>query len=615
MLTKVFGHFQYALLHVARRDAATTAPLAKAVAKLAREHGMQLYRAYGEFLQPWAQWHLGDREGGLAAMRRGIAACHDMGNLIYTTLFETVLAEAEAEAGEIEAAVASIDRTFALTERTGQRWNEADTHRARGEILFKRDPANTAPAEEAFLTAIAVARQQKAKSFELRAALSLAKLYQSTGRAADAYAVLAPALEGFSPAREFPEIESAQTLLGALTENDEVKSATAARRRRLKLQTSYSQAMMWSKGYAAEETQAAFARAGELTAGIENPAERFVAYFAQWAGSAARGEFTMARETAETLRREAESEGRTTERVVGLRILGLTCLLQGDLIEGRAHLDEALRTYDPDRDRDAKFRFGQDAGAAVLTYLAFTNWLLGDVGDTRAQMEQGIARGVESNHPSTLANIYHLTAIFEMARGDVDAAQRAAQAVVDISREHGFPFFLLMGVASNAWALARCGGSQTAAGLRDALAECAKEGIKGCTTLHRGLLAELEAEGQDVEAAVTRVDEALTLAQQTGEHWTDSFLHRIRGEILLKRDPANTALAEKEFLTAISIARAQQAKSWELRAAMSLARLWRDQGKVQQARELLAPIYGWFTEGFDTLDLKEAKALLEELAP
>ena len=137
-------------------------------------------------------------------MRRGIATCHDMGNVVYTTLFETALAEAEAEAGEIEAALASIDRTVALTERTGQRWNEADTHRARGEILFKRDPANTAPAEKAFLTAIAVAQQQKARSFELRAALSLAKLYQSTGRAADAHAVLAPALEGFSPTPEFP---------------------------------------------------------------------------------------------------------------------------------------------------------------------------------------------------------------------------------------------------------------------------------------------------------------------------------------------------------------------------------------------------------------------------
>ena len=109
------------------------------------------------------------------------------------------------------------------------------------------------------------------------------------------------------------------------------------------------------------------------------------------------------------------------------------------------------------------------------------------------------------------------------------------------------------------------------------------------------------------------MDEALGLAQQTGEHWDDAFLHCIRGELLLKRDPANTLPAEEAFLTAIAIAQQQKARTFELRAAMSLARLWRDQGKRDEARDLLAPVYGWFSEGFDTLDLKEAKALLDTL--
>jgi predicted ATPase len=131
--------------------------------------------------------------------------------------------------------------------------------------------------------------------------------------------------------------------------------------------------------------------------------------------------------------------------------------------------------------------------------------------------------------------------------------------------------------------------------------------------LYQGLLAELEAEGQDVEAALARIDAALSLVAETGEHWTDAFLYRIRGEILLKRDPVKVAPAEEAFLTAVAVAKQQKAKSFELRAAMSMARLWREQGKVQQARELLAPVYDWFTEGFDTRDLKEANALLEEL--
>jgi predicted ATPase len=150
--------------------------------------------------------------------------------------------------------------------------------------------------------------------------------------------------------------------------------------------------------------------------------------------------------------------------------------------------------------------------------------------------------------------------------------------------------------------------------LREALAAFIGQGNRLFVPFYQGLLAEIEAERQDTEVALTRINEVLTLVSETGEHWTDALLQRIRGDILLKCEPANTASAEEAFLTAIAIAQQQKARSFELRAAMSLARLWRDQGKVRQARELLAPVYGWFSEGFDTRDLKEAKALSEELA-
>jgi predicted ATPase len=148
---------------------------------------------------------------------------------------------------------------------------------------------------------------------------------------------------------------------------------------------------------------------------------------------------------------------------------------------------------------------------------------------------------------------------------------------------------------------------------RLALAAYTDQGNKLFVPFFQGLVAEIEAEGQGADGALIRLDEALALAGATGEHRTDAFLHRIRGEILLKRDPANTAPAEEAFLTAIAIAQQQKAKSFELRAATSLARLRRDQGKRDAARDLLVPVYGGFTEGFDTLDLKEAKALLDEL--
>jgi predicted ATPase len=172
----------------------------------------------------------GDRETGVADLRQALAAHTETGNKLHVPYFQGLLAELEAEAEGADGALARIDAALAVAAETGERWTDAFLHRIRGEILWKRDPADTAPAEEAFLTAIAVAQQQKARSFELRAALALAKLYQSINRAADAYAVVAPALEGFSPTPEFPEIAEAQTLLAALAATDEVKNAKVSRR-------------------------------------------------------------------------------------------------------------------------------------------------------------------------------------------------------------------------------------------------------------------------------------------------------------------------------------------------------------------------------------------------
>ena len=163
-------------------------------------------------------------------------------------------------------------------------------HRIRGEILLKRDPANTAPAEEAFLTAIAIAQQQKARSFELRAALSLAKLYQSTSRAADAHAVLAPALEGFAPTPEFPEIAEAQTLLAALAETDEVKNASCGAPAPAAAADQLGNALLQARGMHSPETQAAFSKARELAGGIDDPLQRFSSYYGLWVGGYMRSE-------------------------------------------------------------------------------------------------------------------------------------------------------------------------------------------------------------------------------------------------------------------------------------------------------------------------------------
>ena len=275
--TLAFGRMHAAMFELMRGDHARAAPNAFELARLAREHDLPMFRAFGVFLEGWATAASGALGGGLEDMRRGVELLREQNVLMFDGLLKIALAEAEARAGDPDRAIAILDEALATCDRTGYRAFEAELHRARGEILLKRDPANPAPAEEAFLTAIAVAKQQGTRSFELRAALSLAKLYQSTGRPADAHAVLAPALEGFSPTPEMPEIAEAQALLAALAETDEVKAEAAQRQRLTQLHVAYGNALIAARGYGAPETTEAFARARESASGDKDAPERLAA--------------------------------------------------------------------------------------------------------------------------------------------------------------------------------------------------------------------------------------------------------------------------------------------------------------------------------------------------
>ena len=197
--TRAYGRMHAAMFELMRGDLSRAAPNAVELARLAREHDLPMWRAFGVFLEGLATAEGGAPGGGLEDMRRGVELLREQNVLVFDGLVKIALAEAEARAGDVDRALAILDEALATCERTGHRAFEAELHRVRGEMLLKRDPANPAPAEEAFQTAIAVAKQQGTRSFELRAALALAKLYQSTGRPAEAHAVLAPALEGFSP--------------------------------------------------------------------------------------------------------------------------------------------------------------------------------------------------------------------------------------------------------------------------------------------------------------------------------------------------------------------------------------------------------------------------------
>ena len=224
-----------AMFELMRGDRARVAANAFELTRLAREFDLNLFRAFGVFLEGWATAASDASGGRLEGMRRGVELLREQNVLLFDGLLKIALAEAEARAGDPDRAIAILDEALATCDRLGYRAFEAELHRTRGEILLKRDPADPAPAEEAFLTAIAVARRQDTRSFELRAALSLAKLYQSTGRPAEAHAVLAPALEGFAPRRKCRRSSRRRRCSRRWTRASEVKAAVASRRRRLQL--------------------------------------------------------------------------------------------------------------------------------------------------------------------------------------------------------------------------------------------------------------------------------------------------------------------------------------------------------------------------------------------
>jgi len=391
-------------------------------------------------------------------------------------------------------------------------------------------------------------------------------------------------------------------------------TASASANRRLKLQTDLGKATMWFRGFGADESKAAFLRARELAAASDDPTERFTIYYGLWTGNLVRAELGLAREIAETFLHEAEREARTTECGAGRRLVGATCLWQGDFIEAQSNLVEALRFCDPERDREARFRFGQDTGAAARACLANTKWQLGEVGAARALIEEAVAHAIETGHVPTLVNIYFYKTHFEAVRGDAGATQRGAKIVVELSQENAITLFKVWGMLYSAWASARLDGQETAAmGLRQALAAYTDQGNKISVPFFQGLLAEIEAQ-RDAEGALTRIDEALALAGETGEHWSDAFLHRLRGEILLKRDPPNRSPAEDAFLTAIDLTQQQKAHSFELRAALDLARLRNSTSRPADAHALLASALKGFSPTPEFPEIAEAQTLLTALA-
>jgi predicted ATPase len=383
---------------------------------------------------------------------------------------------------------------------------------------------------------------------------------------------------------------------------------------RLRLQIACGQALIHARGYAAPETAAAFSRARELAAGIDDVTERFPVYYGLWAGSCVRGELSQMREPAQAFLDDAENRPGTREASIAHRLLGSTCWLEGDFIGARKHLESSLAIYDSNRDREFAFRFGQDSGVSAMIVLALTLWPLGEISLALQYAEQATTQATRRVHVATMAFAHGFKSLFEMMRRDASRALQEAEVLLGLAREHVMPQWLAIGTFTLGWARWHSGDREAGQkGMRDGMGLFREQGIRFPLPLCAVRLAETQAEIGAIENALAILNDTLADTERTGRHHFDVELHRLRGEFLIRKTPSDAA-AELAFMRAIEVARNQQTRTFALRASMSLARLWRDQGKVQQARELLAPVYGWFTEGFDTRDLKEAKALLEQLA-
>jgi class 3 adenylate cyclase/tetratricopeptide (TPR) repeat protein len=602
------------LLETIRDDAETTLRDAEALVEIAGKHRLALYLATGSVIRGWARARLGDRKAGVAELRHALAKWDEQGNRSTVPLFEGLLAGLDCEGESPAEAVTRIDRALSVAQQTGEHSADAFLHRIRGDILLRAEPENPASAEEAYLAAIAIAREQGARSFGLQAALKLARLHQSTTRAVEARAVLAPALEGFTPTPEMPEIAEAQTLLAALAETEDVKAEAAHRQRLTQLHVSYGNALIAARGYGAPETTEAFARARESATGDEDAPARLSADYGLWVGSYTRGELQEMRAHSATFLNDVETRPDSAEASVAHRAAGATCWFAGEYAQARDHLERALALFRPGRDDDLAFRFGQDQGVSAMAFFALVLWPLGEVDRATSLLSRMLARIASLTHGNTIALGHMLAAQFALMLGGPMRGDTNSLELARIASAHDLPQFRAFGMFFNGWARVESDLLGGLDGMRRGVDSLRAQNVLIFDSLVKITLAKAEAEAGDPGRAVATLDEALETADRLGYRAFEAELHRARGDILLMPDSTDPAPADKAYRTAIAVAKQQGTRSFELRAALSLAKLYQWTARPTEANAILAPALDGFAPTTEMPEIAEAQTLLSRPA-
>jgi class 3 adenylate cyclase/predicted ATPase len=378
----------------------------------------------------------------------------------------------------------------------------------------------------------------------------------------------------------------------------------------LPLQLALGQVLMAIKGIAATEVERAYTRARELCEQLGDRPELFQVLFGLYAVYFVRGEMRPAHDLAAQLLRPAQSADDPVRLMFAHLALGFTSYQRGALLLARHHIEKALPLYD--RERRLAFRLGGTDGEVMcLSYLAFTLWTLGYPDQALKRVNDAIGLARELSHPFSLVFAEDFAGFLHLYRREAPAAQEHGETVIALSTEHGMTEFFeqatfVCGVAMAGQGRIERGTAQMQVALR-----ASGLALRRPTLLI--WLAEAYMEGDRFDEGLRALAEALTTGEQHEDRQDEPEKHRVKGELLLRHNHSGVAEAQNCFQRAIEIARQQSAKSYELRATMSLARLLAKQGKRQEAGAMLAEIYNWFTEGFDSADLKDAKALLDEL--
>jgi predicted ATPase len=369
-----------------------------------------------------------------------------------------------------------------------------------------------------------------------------------------------------------------------------------------------------TKGHAAPEVEHVYTRARVLCQQMGETPQLVPVLFGLWRFYAVRSQLHTARELGDTLLRLAQHADDSALAVIAHYALGATWLCLGALPAARQHLEAGIARYTPDQRTAPVFRMGPDLGVACRLNAARTLWLLGYPEQALTRLHEALVLAHTLSHPYTLAFARCYAAIVSQFRRDMPAVQEHADAAVALATEQGFPQWAAQGTSMRGWALTMQGqGEQGLAQVRQGIAVGRATGTALRFPYFSAILAEVCDHLGHLDDGLQALAEAHTLVEQHEDREWAAEICRLRGILLLRQTVVPQAEAETWLRQALDVARRQEAKSLELRAAMSLARLWQHQGKRAEARGLLAPIYGWFTEGFDTADLQEAKALLGAL--